>query len=188
METVDPLGETVLTESSTVRMRRDVLNSLVEKTQPIPKPAISYEPKRSQLDNRTREVWHSRLGAWLRNHLSVAQKPLLDRAVDRKGKAAFERAVRSGNEALRRTREDGERALALVAADARESYATATLHRDTSHAFILQRLTSDAQRLGRVVNKKLRQGGLNHTEATLVDEEYFMTDDWLSYLEFEVGG
>ncbi len=187
MNPVDPMAETVLTESSTVRMRRDVLMSLVEKTQPIPKPVFSHEPERSEFDNRTRKVWHSRLGAWLRNHLSVAQKPLLDRALDRAGKAAFERALRSGSEALRRTREDGERALENVAANARESHATATLHRNTSHAFILQRLTSDSKRLGRVVNQKLRQGHLTHTEATLVDEEYFMTDDWLSYLEFETG-
>lgn len=187
MNPVDPMAETVLTESSTVRMRRDVLMSLVEKTQPIPKPVLSHEPERSEFDNRTRKVWHSRLGAWLRNHLSVAQKPLLDRALDRKGKAAFERALRSRSEALRRTREDGERALQVAAANARESYATAAFHRDTSHAFILQRLTGDAKRLGRVVNQKLRQGRLNHTEATLVDEEYFMTDDWLSYLEFETG-
>lgn len=188
MDNIDPYAQTVsVTDTSTVRMRQDVLTDLVGKTQPIPRPAISNEPERSEFDNRTRKVWHSRLGAWLRDHLSVAQKPLIDRALDRTGKAAYERTIGERSEALRRTREAGERALQDAAASARESYATATLHRDTSHAFVLQRLTRDAKRLGRVVNQKLREGRLNHTESTLVDEEYFMTDDWLAYLEFEVG-
>ncbi len=184
MNSTDIAAESVITESSTVRMRRDVLNELVEKTQSLKAPVFPHESQRSQLDNRTRQVWHSRLGAWLREHLALASQSLADRALDRKGKAAFRRTLEARQRSLREARSAGERALEAVIADARESHATAAQHCNTSHAFVLQRLTGDAQRLGRIVNKKLRTGRLNHTEATLVDEEYFMTDAWLAHLEF----
>ena len=183
MTHVDPMARTI-TESSTIRMRRDVMQELLEKTQPLPKPVISDEPQRSQLDNRARKVWHSRLGAWLRDHLPMASQSLVDRAFDRKGKDAFRRSLEAHDRALRETRASGERLIEAVTADTRESYVATAQHCNTSHAFILQRLVGDAERLGRIVNKKLREGRLNHTEASLVDEEYFMTEEWLSYLEF----
>lgn len=185
-------ADTPLTENSTVRIRANVLRPLVEQSRAEqtqqPNEPVHHEPERSEFDNRARKVWHSRLGAWLREHLSMATQSCFDRALDRTGKEAYRRVIEARDRKLREAHEAGERALQAAVADARESHVTATQHCNTSHAFILQRLIGDAQRLGRVVNKKFREGRLKHTESTLVDEEYFMTDEWLSYLEFEVRG
>lgn len=176
--------EDPIPESSTVRIRADVLKPLVEQTQRIPQPVIPHEPQRSEFDNRTRQVWHSRLGAWLREHLPMASQSCLDRALDRKGKATFFGAVEDSQRRLREAREVGERMVALASNRARESYAATAQHRDTSHAFVLQRLTCDAKRLGKVVGQKLRDGTLNHNEESLIDETWFDDNQFLNFMGF----
>src|SRR5262245_4805380 len=172
-------------ESSTVRIRADVLNPLVEQTQRIPTPVVtSHEPQRSEFDNRTRKVWHSRLGAWLRQCIFMAPQSCVDRALDRKGKAAFLATLAANERELREAREVGERMVAAASTDARESYVATAQHCNTSHAFVLQRLTRDAKRLGKVVGEKLRNGTLKHDESTLVDESSFDDRDFLNFMGF----
>lgn len=172
-------------ESSTVRIRADVLKPLVEQTQRIPTPAVTtHEPQRSEFDNRTRQVWHSRLGAWLREHLPMASQSCLDRALDRKGKAAFLGTLEANERELRKAREVGERMVAAASNGARESYAATAQHCNTSHAFVLQRLTRDAQRLGKVVGQKLRDGTLKHNEESLIDESWFDDNQFLNFMGF----
>src|SRR5262245_46790578 len=174
MQTIEAADQP-LTESSTVRIRADVLTPLLEQTgaHERPKP-----------DHRTRQVWHSRLSAWLRLHFTVAKKPSIDRAFTRKGKLSFESCIAAHEREYREAYEARARVFEVTTAHAGESYVAATQHCNTSHAFILQRLISDAQGLGKVVNRKLREGRLNHTEATLVDDEYFVPDDFMRWIEF----
>lgn len=170
-------------ESSTVRIRAHLLKPLVEQTQRIP-PVTSNEPQRSEFDNRASQVWYSRLGAWLREHLSLASQSCVDRALDRKGKAAFLRTLEANERELRAARENGERMVALASNGARESYVATAQHRNTSHAFVFQRLTRDAKRLGKVVGEKLRDGSLKHNEETLIDETWFDDNQFLNFMGF----
>ncbi len=172
-------------ESTTVRIRADVLESLLEQTQPIPTPAVTvHEPPRSEPDHRTNQVWHSRLGTWLRRLIFMAPQSCLDRALDRAGKRAFLSVVEANERELRAAREVGERMVAAASNGARESYASTAQHRNASHAFVFQRLTRDAKRLGKIVGKKLRDGSLKHNEQTLVDESSFDDRDFLNFMGF----
>lgn len=171
-------------ESSTVRIRAAALKPLLEQTQRIPQPVIAHEPERHELDNRTRQVWHSRLGTWLRSVIFMAPESLVDRALDSAGKRAFYRTLADNQRELRAAREVGEGMVAAAAAGARESYATTAQHCNASHAFVLQRLTCDAKRLGKVVGEKLRSGTLKHNEETLVDESSFDDRDFLNFMGF----
>ena len=179
MQTIEA-GDTVLTETSTVRMRADVLQSLAQQSK-IGNP----HAERPEPDNGTRQVWRTRVGAWLRQRFTLAEKPCIDRALNRKGKRAFSNCLEDHQRKLSRAREAGERSLKAALADARESHAATAQHCDTSHAFVLQRLVSDAQGLGQIVNRKLREGRLSHTESTLVDDEYFVPDDFMKWIEFQ---
>lgn len=178
---VDPLADTVLTDNSTVRMRRETVRALAAQTLSMPRPDLSNE--RLDADNGTRKVWHSRAWTWLRQYLPLASQSCVDRALNRKGKEAYRGVIAARERELRAAIEAGERELQTVVAAARESHATATFDRNTSHAFVFQRLIGDAQRLGTLVNEKLRTGRLKHTESTLVDESWFV-DDFIEYLKF----
>lgn len=160
------------------------MKTLLEQTQRIPQPVSVHESERPEPDNRTDQVWHTRLGSWLRSLIFMAPQSLIDRALDRKGKAAFLGTLAANERELRAAREVGERMVTAASNGARESYVATTQHRNTSHAFILQRLTRDAKRLGKVVGEKLRNGTLNHSEETLIDETWFDDDQFLNFMGF----
>lgn len=169
---------------STVRIRADVLKSLLEQTQRIPKPVINHEPERSEFGNRAHQVWHTRLGAWLRQLIFMAPQSCFDRALDRKGKAALLRTLEANERKLRAARENGERMVAAASIRARESYVATAQHCNTSHALVFQRLARDAKRLGKVVGQKLRNGTLKHDEESLIDETWFDDDQFLNFMGF----
>lgn len=175
MQTIEA-SDQALTESSTVRIRADVLKPLLAEQK------AAYE--RSQSDNRTRQVWYSRLGAWLGLPGFMEEKSSLVRALNRKRRVSFQSCRSASERKLREACETRARIFEAATAHARESYAAATQHRDTSHAFVLQRLIGDAQGLGQVVNRKLREGRLTHSEATLIDDDYFVPDDFMRWIEF----